>query len=545
MSVAAQASTVAQAFQATVRAHADSPAIRAHQGGVDWSWNDYSRYVRRCAAGLAELEGRRGDTLACWLNNRPEFYAVDTAAAHMGMASVSIYQTYTAEQAAHVIGDAGARILVTETAFLDRALAVRALGRTALETIICVDGGREATLGWHELLDSGSDHFDLEAAARAVKPADLLTLIYTSGTTGPPKGVELTHANVMAVVAGATERLGFTPGTRAISWLPMAHIAERLCTNYITITHGWQVTTCADPRAVGGLLAEVRPQFFFSPPRLWEKLRASVLARFDGNVELAAANSDTVLRGLGLDQLRIAVVGAAPCPPEVIGFWHALGVPLAETYGASETTGVATLNPPDAIKPGTAGPPLPGVEVQLSALDGEVLVRGPVVMRGYRNRPEETAEAIDAEGWLHTGDIGVFDQDGYLRVVDRIKEIIINAAGKNMSPANIEATLKTRSPLIGNVVCIGDGRPYNTALIVLDPDVAGGRDPRDPETVALVQRAVDEANKALARVEQIKRFRIIEGEWPPGGDELTPTMKLKRRPIAEKFALEIDQLYSS
>jgi long-subunit acyl-CoA synthetase (AMP-forming) len=262
-------------------------------------------------------------------------------------------------------------------------------------------------------------------------------------------------------------------------------------------------------------------------------------------VELAAANSDTVLRGLGLDQLRIAVVGAAPCPPEVIGFWHALGVPLAETYGASETTGVATLNPPDAIKPGTAGPPLPGVEVQLSALDGEVLVRGPVVMRGYRNRPEETAEAIDAEGWLHTGDIGVFDQDGYLRVVDRIKEIIINAAGKNMSPANIEATLKTRSPLIGNVVCIGDGRPYNTALIVLDPDVAGGRDPRDPETVALVQRAVDEANKALARVEQIKRFRIIEGEWPPGGDELTPTMKLKRRPIAEKFALEIDQLYSS
>ena len=223
------------------------------------------------------------------------------------------------------------------------------------------------------------------------------------------------------------------------------------------------VTTCADPRAVGALLTEVRPQFFFSPPRMWEKLRASVLARFDGNVELAAANSDAVLRGLGLDQLRIAVVGAAPCPPEVIGFWHALGIPLAETYGASETTGVATLNPPDAIKAGTAGPALPGVEVQLSA-DGEVLVSGPVVMQGYRNLPEETAEAIDAEGWLHTGDIGVFDEDGYLRIVDRIKEIIINAAGKNMSPANIEATLKSGSPLIGHAVCIGDGRPYNTAL---------------------------------------------------------------------------------
>jgi long-subunit acyl-CoA synthetase (AMP-forming) len=183
--------------------------------------------------------------------------------------------------------------------------------------------------------------------------------------------------------------------------------------------------------------------------------------------------------------------------------------------------------------------------VQLSALNGEILVRGPVVMRGYRNLPEETAEAIDAKGWLHTGDIGVIDQDGYLRIVDRIKEIIISAAGKNMSPAHIEATLKTRSPLIGNAICIGDGRPYNTALIVLDPDVAAGRDPHHPETVALVQRAVEEANMSLARVEQIKRFRILEGDWPPGGDELTPTMKPKRRPIAEKYALEIELLYST
>jgi long-subunit acyl-CoA synthetase (AMP-forming) len=535
--------TVPQAFQATARAHADAPAIRAHHGGVDWSWDDYHRQVRRCAAGLNELGGRRRDTLACWLTNRPEFHAVDTAAAHLGIASLSVYPTYTPEQAAHVIGDAGARILVTETAFLDRAFAVRALGTTALETIVCVDGGGEATLGWDELLAGSSGRFDLEAVASAVTPDDLLTLIYTSGTTGPPKGVELTHANVMATVAGATERMRFTPGMRAISWLPMAHIAERLCTNYIAITHGWQVTTCADPRAVGALLAEVRPQFFFSPPRMWEKLRASVLASFDGNVELAAANSEAVLRDLGLEQLRIAVVGAAPCPSEVIGFWHALGIPLAETYGGSETSGVATLNPPHAIKAGTAGPPLPGVEVRLSA-EGEVLVRGPVVMRGYRNMPDETADAIDDEGWLHTGDIGVFDDDGYLRIVDRLKEIIINSAGKNMSPANIEATLKTVSPLIGNVACIGDGRPYNAALIVLDPDVAGDRKPHDPETIALIQHAIDQANKKLARVEQIKRFRIIEGDWPADGDELTPTMKLKRGPIAEKYALEIEQLYA-
>ena len=277
---------------------------------------------------------------------------------------------------------------------------------------------------------------------------------------------------------------------------------------------------------------------------MWEKLRASVLARFDGSVELAAADRDAVLRGLGLDQVRVAVVGAAPCPPEVIGFWHALGVPLGETYGASETTGVATLNPPDAIKAGTAGPPLSGVEVQLAA-DGEVLVRGPVVMKGYRNLPEQTAEAIDAEGWLHTGDVGVFDDDGYLRIVDRIKEIIINAAGKNMSPTNIEAALKSASPLIGIAVCIGDGRPYNTALIVLDPDVAAGRGPPDSETVILVQQAVDRANERLARVEQIKHFIILEEDWQAGREELTPTMKLKRRPIADKYAAEIEKLYAT
>ena len=479
------------------------------------------------------------------LANQPaEFHIADTAAAHLGMASFSVYSTYTAELAAYVIADAGARIMITERAFLERALAVRDLGTTELETIVCVDGGNETTLSWDELTERAPAGFDLDAAAQAIHPDDLLTLIYTSGTTGPPKGVELTHANVMSAAAAVTERLDLRPGWRVISWPPMAHIAERLCTNYVAITLGWQMTTCADPRAVAALLPEVRPNFFFSPPRLWEKLRASVLARFGGSLELAAADSAAVRHGLGLDQLKVAVVGAAPCPPEVIGFWHALGVPLAEVYGMSETTGVATLNPPDAIKAGTAGPPLSGVEVQLSAA-GEVLVRGPVVMEGYRNLPEETAQAIDAEGWLHTGDVGVFDDHGYLQIIDRIKEIIINAAGKNMSPANIEAALKAASPMISIAACIGDGRPYNTALIVLDPDVAAGRSPRDPETVALVQQAVDRANERLPRVEQIKRFRIVEGDWPGGGDELTPTMKLKRSPIAQKYAAEIADMYAT
>jgi long-chain acyl-CoA synthetase len=268
-----------------------------------------------------------------------------------------------------------------------------------------------------------------------------------------------------------------------------------------------------------------------------------VLAQFDGDLDEAVANRSTVLPRLGLDALQTALVGAAPCPPAVVGFWHALGVQLSEVYGMSETTGLVTINPPDDIRIGTAGTPVSGVSVRLSE-EGEVLVRGPLVMPGYRNLPEASAEAIDRDGWLHTGDVGVLDDDGYLRIVDRIKEIIINAAGKNMSPANIEGTLKAVSPLIGVAVCIGDGRPFNTALIVLDQEAGGGLDPRDPETVRLLQEAVDAANERLARVEQIKRFHIVDARWQPGGDELTPTMKLKRGPIAAKYAAEIEAMYA-
>jgi long-chain acyl-CoA synthetase len=344
---------------------------------------------------------------------------------------------------------------------------------------------------------------------------------------------------VVAQIAAVSQRLGLQPGWRAISWLPMAHVAERLCTHYIPMALGWSVTCLAEPRRIVSVLPEVRPQFFFSPPRLWEKLRAATIAQFG-----AGPPASRVPTALGFDQVRVAVVGAAPSPDEVIRFWHRLGLPLNEVYGLSETTAVATINPPDDIRPGTVGPAVPGVEVRLSEI-GEVLIRGAVVMRGYRNQPAATAHAIDADGWLHTGDVGELDSDGYLRIVDRIKELIINAAGKNMSPANIEAALKTASPLIGIAVVVGDGRPYNTALIVLDSEAAAGRDAADPETVAVVQRAVDQANERLARVEQIKRFRIIEGDWIAGGDELTPTMKLKRRPIAEKYAAVIEELYAT
>jgi long-chain acyl-CoA synthetase len=521
--------TLCDAFAATVAANADGPALRTADGATAWTWREYADRVQAAASGLAGLGVRRGDTVALWLSNRPEFHVADAAAVQLGAAPFSVYSTFTVEQAEHVVGDAGSRVLVTEREFLDRALAVHQRGLTQVERIVLVDGAHAEAFTWDELLASAPPGFDLAAAAAQVRPDDLATLIYTSGTTGAPKGVELTHANVVAQAIALQDAFELAPQLRAISWLPMAHIAERLCTHYIPMLIGWSVTCLADPRAIAGLLPEVRPQFFFSPPRLWEKLRA------------AAPPS---LAAVGLDEVDVAVVGAAPCPAEVIEFWHDLGLTLCEVYGMSETTGVATVNAPGAVRVGTVGTPLPGMEVRLSD-EGEVLMRGAVVMRGYRNRPDATTEAIDADGWMHSGDVGAIDDDGYLRVVDRIKELIISAAGKNMSPANIEATIKSAGTLIGNVCAIGDARPYNVALITLDADAAAGRSASDPEVVEEIDAQVARANAALARVEQIKRFAVLPGDWIPGGDELTPTMKLKRKPIAQKYVTEIEALYSA
>ena len=587
------AETMCGAFGITSARWADQRALRSADGDLAWTWAEYDRHARETAAGLAGLGVRHGDTVALWLTNRPEFHVTDTGALMLGAAPFSVYQTFTVEQAEHVIGDSGARVLITEPRFLENALAVRDSSRTAVETVVLVEGSHPQALNWQELLDCAADGFDVDAAIAQVDPGDLATLIYTSGTTGPPKGVELTHRNVAFLVAALADHAGFPEGVRVISYLPMAHIAERLCTHYAPMILGWQVTTCADPRGVVKLLPEVRPGFFFSPPRLWEKLRAGLLAQLEGapddarqpvvhalddalekirleqagdpvpdelDVRVAKANDGAlaeVREQLGLDQVRVAIVGAAPCPPEVIEFFRAIGVPLVEVYGMSETTGVHTVNPPAAVRIGTAGTHLPGVETKLSD-EGEVLMRGPHIMRGYRNLPEKTAETIDADGWLHSGDVGKIDADGYLAIVDRIKELIINAAGKNMSPTNIEATLKSGSALIGAACVIGDGRPYNVALITLDPEVAAafakanGIAAQSLEALARteelrdrIERGIESANQKLARVEQIKRFAILPVEWQAGGDQLTPTMKLKRKPIAKMYAAEIDALYAA
>ena len=517
------------------------------------------------------------------LSNRPEFHLADLAVMTLGAVPFSIYLTSAPEQIAYVVEDAGAKVAIVEEAYLDRL--------PALDTVVVLEGARgEGTVAWEDV-EGSNPSFDVESAWRAVEPEDLLTLIYTSGTTGPPKGVQLVHRNLLAAVESIEAMIQFPDGAKVISWLPSAHIAERAAHHYLPIVYAMTITCCDNPREVVSYLPLVKPTWFFAVPRIWEKLKSGLEAMLAGQpdeqrepvqaalaaairkVELeqagepvpeelaaAVAKADAEMfaglrAGLGLDEIEAVNVGAAPTPREVLVFFHAIGIELAELWGMSETCGSGCCNPPGKVRIGTVGPPAPGVEIKLGE-DGEVLMRSAVVMTGYRNLPDKTAEALDADGWLHTGDIGEFDDHGYLRIVDRKKELIISAAGKNMSPANIESTLKGASPLIGQACAIGDGRSYNTALIVLDTDFAPAWAAKnglegasledlagDERMRAAVQQGVDHANAQLARVEGIKKFTIIPGDWAPGGDELTPTMKLKRKPIAEKYADEIEAMY--
>ncbi len=588
------APTVALAFRETVREHGSAVAVRTLDGSVEWTWSELGDRVDALAGGLRALGVERGATVAIMLVNRPEFHLVDLAVVTAGGTPFSIYQTYTPDQIAYVVGDSGARVIITEMAFLPVVLKAREQ-LPEVEHVMLVDppaeGAPDGTTALSEV-EGADPGFDAAAAAAEVRPDDLLTLIYTSGTTGPPKGVELTHRNVMGVMEAFEEIVDFPPGARVISWLPAAHIAERNAHHYGPVVLGFQITTLANPRDIVAALTQVHPQWFFAVPRIWEKLKAGLETMVHGQpaeqrepLEQALADAlekvrleqrgeavpadlaDRVAAAdaahfaqwramLGLDEVVAINVGAAPTPVEVLEFFHAIGLPVSELWGMSETSGSGTVNRPGSVRIGTVGPPVPGVEVRL-ADDGEVLVRGEAVMRGYRNKPDQTADTIDAEGWLHTGDIGAWDDAGHLRIIDRKKEIIINAAGKNMSPANIEAHVKSAHPLIGQACCIGDARPYNTALIVLDADFApmwaaqqGIEDTslealaENPTVIAEIQTGVDAANEHLARVEQIKRFTIVRGDWLPGGDELTPTMKLKRKPIGEKYAGEIDALYA-
>jgi long-subunit acyl-CoA synthetase (AMP-forming) len=586
------AATLGEALRRTAAAHPNIVAVRTLDDEVSLTWAQLRDRVDAIARGLAGLGVTRGDAVALMLGNRPEFHLCDLAAVTLGATPFSIYQTFTPEQIRYVVADAGARVAVVEQAYLPAMLEARR-ELPDLEHVIVVDGDApESTIALADVEGSNQD-FDVDAALAAVQPDDVVTLIYTSGTTGPPKGVELTHRAVLSAVRAVLDMIDLPPGSKVISWLPAAHIAERNAHHVIPVVYACTITICPDPRRIVEVLPQVHPTWFFAVPRVWEKLKAGLetmlgaqpeeaRARVEGALdaslqavrlrqrgeevpaELAAAveQADRELFSnlramLGLDQLVAVNVGAAPTPPEVIEFFHAIGIELAELWGMSETCAAGTCNRPGEVRIGTVGPASPGVELRL-AEDGELLIRGEFMMRGYRNRAEQTAEALDADGWLATGDVATIDEDGYVTLVDRKKELIISAGGKNMSPANIEATLKAASPLIGQACAIGDKRPYNVALIVLDADFAPmwaeregieARDlaslAKDPRVRAAVQEGVDAANARLARVEGIKRFALVEGDWLPGGDELTPTMKLKRKPIGEKYGPQIDALYAS
>ncbi|MFI2229671.1 AMP-dependent synthetase/ligase [Nocardia testacea] len=579
--------TVPAAFQQTITLRPHAVALRTVGGTQQITWREYGDRVRVIAAGLSALGLGRGDTLGVMLTNRPEFNLVDTAALHVGATPFSVYNTCSPEQVAHAFTNAGNKIVVTERRFLD---TVRAAG-VPLDHIVLVDGPAEGTTTLADLEAAPDPDFDFEAAWRAVEPGDLVTVIYTSGTTGPSKGVELTHRNVLAqIIALNSGPMDVGLDDRALSYLPAAHVADRISGHAINLVTGIQITTVADPREIAAALPDARPTVFFGVPRVWQKIKGGVeaklaaetgarkaLAKWAVATGIAAARADLAGTGggllltaqhrvaeklllgkvraaLGLAELRVASSGAAPIPPETLEFFLGLGFCVSEVWGMSETSGVATFTELDKPRPGSVGRPVDGVELRL-ADDGEVLVRGEIVTHGYRGMPEKTAEALDAQGWLHTGDIGVLDPDGYLRIIDRKKEMIINASGKNIAPSNIENAVKAASSLVGQVVALGEAQPYITALIVLDADMAAVRAKeidaaaadiaqlaRRPEIIEDVRAAIAAGNAKLSRVEQIKRFTIVDTVWEPGGDELTPKMSLKRAPIAAKYAAQIAAL---
>jgi long-chain acyl-CoA synthetase len=574
----------------------DEVALRSRAAdGTNWdelSWAQVVDHVARLATGFARLGLRPGDRAMLLLRNRPEFHLVDLAVLMNQATPISIYNSSAPDQIAYLGAHSGAKLaIVDDIEYLERLLKVRDELPDLRAVVVVDDPDRLAPVDIVRLADlAGQEPADLDAAVAAADPHDLVTVIYTSGTTGPPKGVMIDHSNVAWECASYSLLVEPIPGEDAISYLPMAHIAERMVTHYGWLWQRTRVTTCPDLRLLGEYLRAVRPNALFGPPRVWEKLRAGILAAvaaagpervagFERALAVGEQADALRLRGAplpaelkaaweqveaaafapvraqaGLDRMRYAFSGAAPLPLPVLTFFRALGVPFSEVYGMSENTGGMTWDP-FQVRPGTVGRAYPCADVRLLD-DGEIVCRGPIVGRGYLNDPERTAETFDADGWLHTGDIGTIDADGYLSVIDRKKELIITAGGKNISPANLEAALKSL-PLVGQACVIGDGRPYLVALLVLDPEAApvwaAAHDlPTDlpslaasPALRAEVDRGLAEVNKRFSTVEGIKRYAVLGEDWIPDSAVLTPTMKLKRRGVLREYAEVIDALYAA
>ncbi len=578
--------TVADAFLWALENHPQGPALAEAGGDLALTWREYADRVAALASGLKGLGVGAGDRVALLMGNRPEFNLIDSAALFLGAIPFSIYPTSASEQIAYIAAHAEPTLYVVESEARER---MREAGITeAVFYLEDDDAGRSAL---DRIEGFAEEPIDLHEHAGRLAPDDVLTLIYTSGTTGPPKGVELSHAALLFTIKATLDVVPLPERGRLISYLPHAHVVDRFASHYLQMATASMTTTLLDGRTIFSLTPRVEPTMFFAVPRTWEKLRQSltaelqsdasadeirtmlelghrrIFAQHEGDELDAEAEAEwraldgsagARVRGrIGLQQASWLVTGSTTTEPELLRFFAALGMPVCENWGMSENCAVGTLNDPIRPRIGSVGRVLPGTELIL-AEDGEILCRGPNLMRGYRNDPEATARTIDGDGWLRTGDIGVIDDDGFLAIVDRKKEIIINSSGKNMSPTNIEATVRNSSPLIGQVCCIGDSRPFNTALIVLDPEAAGavaaeaGHRASGLEEIVeypavreAVESAVQAANHRLARVEQIKRFRVLHDEWPADGDLVTPTMKIRRREVLRRYEDVIEDLYSS
>ena len=592
-------------FRARAQAWAAQPALRHKQKGI-WastSWADYYARARALALALADLGLRRGDAIAILSENRPEWLYADMGAQCMGILSTGIYPTSSPEQVLYILNDADVRVLFVENQEqYDKAVAVRSqcphLQRIVITHLKGLRGLQDPMVStFEEFLAHGQalaarQAPQFEQAIDASTPDDIAFLVYTSGTTGAPKGAMMANRNLIFQIGSVSQYLDLQPQDRTLSFLPLCHIAERMSTVYNPLALGQIVHFPENAGTVFNDVREVAPHLIFGPPRFWEKLYSQVTLYMQDAIPAArrvyaqvlaegAALAQARLDGtpvtgwratryawmqklvlsnlrsfLGLQNIKTAMTGAAPVPPDLLRWYMAVGIDLLEAFGMTETCGFCTSMPPDRIRIGTAGVRAKGTEIRLGA-DNEVLVRGPNVFAGYWRLPEKTREAIDADGWLHTGDCGEIDADGYLAIRDRLKDIIITSGGKNITPSNIENHLKF-SPYVSDAVVIGEGRNYLTCLVMLDQDTVAkfAQDrqvpytdfasmTRAPEVVALIQSELEQVNTRLARVEQIKDFRIIAQLLTAEDDELTPTMKLKRKVVATKYADVIATMYRS
>ncbi|GAA1509143.1 AMP-dependent synthetase/ligase [Nocardioides humi] len=604
--------TLPIAFARTVAAEGDRAAY-SDKVGVDLSagyapgwrtvgWTELREQALDVAGALMAAGVGAGDRVALMASNRIEHVVADLGAVHAGAVSMSVYNTLSPDQVAYVAGHAEPAVVVLESAD-HLARWERALGSTdALRTVVLIDAeapaGDDRFVTWGAFLAAGADwraaHGDeLEARTAAISPDDPLTILYTSGTTGNPKGVVLTHHAVLYECACSLRVAAPTQDNDFISYLPFAHIAERTLGMYIPQINGAHIHLIADPALLLGALGEVHPTRFFGVPRVWEKIKTGVTAKLaaetdpekraqvdaalavgleyveaqqTGGVvspELEArfrAVDDGLLAFLrallGLDRCEWAASAAAPMPLEVARFFAGLGMRIYDVYGMTETCAAVTACGPDQFRLGTVGRALPGIEISL-AEDGEILARGPVSSQGYYKQDDATAALIDADGWVHTGDIGELDEDGFLKVVDRKKEMIITSSGKNIAPSNIENHLK-ESPIVGHALVFGEGRPYVVAVLTLDAEIAPlvaaqigvpsgislAELAQHPAILAVAQQAVDSANERLSRPEQVKAWELLPVEWTAESEELTPTLKLKRRVVHAKYADVLERLYA-